>query len=71
MEWLKTARTKKGLSGATVARYAQISRSAYCNIENGKRRPSVDVAKKIAGVLDFSWTRFYEEERENATRPSA
>ena len=31
----------------------------------------IDVAKKIAGVLDFSWTRFYEEERENATRPSA
>lgn len=39
-----------------------ISRAGYANIENGKRLPSVPVAKKIAAVLGFDWTRFYEED---------
>lgn len=33
-------------------------------IELGERRPSVEVAKKIAAVLGFDWTRFYEDEDE-------
>jgi len=31
-------------------------------IENGNANPSVKVAKKIAAVLGFDWTRFYEDE---------
>jgi len=30
-------------------------------IENGNANPSVKVAKKIAAVLGFDWTRFYDE----------
>ncbi|MNC80711.1 hypothetical protein D3C75_1336100 [compost metagenome] len=28
-------------------------------IENGTRRPSVDVAMKIGNVLEFDWTIFF------------
>lgn len=41
-----------------------LSRAGYANIEAGKRKPSVPVAKKIAAVLGFDWTRFYEEDGE-------
>ena len=36
----------------------------YSFIELGVRRPSVEVAKKIAAVMGFHWTRFYEDEDE-------
>lgn len=39
---------------------AMITRQYYGMIENGDRRPSVDVAKKIASVLDIEWTIFFE-----------
>ena len=44
-----------------MAREAGISRAAYTNIENGKRRPSPEVAQKIAKVLKFKWTLFFTE----------
>ena len=59
MEWLKTLRGKK--SQYKVAELAGISQSFYAAIETGKREPSVAVAKRIAAVLGFDWTRFYEE----------
>ena len=59
---LETLRKAAGKSQAEVAEDIGISRAAYSNIENGKRRPSVEVAKRIATVLGFDWTRFYEEE---------
>jgi transcriptional regulator with XRE-family HTH domain len=44
-----------------VGLMANISESMYSLIENGKRRPSVDVAKRIAAVLNFDWTLFFEK----------
>ncbi len=41
---------------------AGITRQHYNLIEAGKRRPSVEVAKAIAVVLGFDWTRFYTDE---------
>ena len=35
-------------------------------IENGNANPSVDVAKKIASVLGFDWTLFYQDGDEQA-----
>lgn len=63
MDWLKEIRMKQEKTQDWVADEAGISRGAYGNIENGERRPSVEVAKRIAGVLGFDWTRFYEDER--------
>lgn len=49
------------LTQEKIAELARISRSAYSNIEIGKRDPSVDVAKRIASVLGFDWTFFFED----------
>lgn len=37
-----------------------ITRQYYGMIENGERRPSVEVAKAIAKVLKIKWTIFFE-----------
>lgn len=60
MEWLKTIRLDKGISQKSVADQVHITQPSYANIESGKRRPAVETAKAIAGVLDFDWQRFYE-----------
>ena len=54
-------RKRKNLTMKEVGLQAKISESTYCLIENGKRRPSVKVAKRIAAVLDFDWTKFFEK----------
>ena len=59
---LKQKRIEAGLSQEYVAKKATICRVHYTNIENGKRRPSPEVAKLIAKELGFDWTRFYESE---------
>lgn len=43
-----------------------ISQQMYSKIERGEGNPSVDVAKKIAAVLGFEWTRFYDEPGDKA-----
>lgn len=65
-EWLKEIRKKKGLSQYQVARQAKLSQSYYAGIEVGNRghKLPVQTAKKIAEVLDFDWTKFYEDEGE-------
>ena len=60
MKWLIDKRRHSGLSQARLAEKAEISQSFLAEIERGKKRPSVPVAKKIAAVLGFDWTRFYE-----------
>lgn len=44
-----------------ISKEASISIQYYSAIESGKRRPSVPVAKRIAAVLGFEWTRFFSD----------
>lgn len=60
--WLKEERNRKGVSQKSIAETIGIARVSYARIENGERNPSVETAKKIADVLGFEWTRFYEDE---------
>ncbi|WP_139491817.1 helix-turn-helix transcriptional regulator [Brevibacillus dissolubilis] len=60
-QWLIELRTKKNMTHDSVAQLTDITRSYYTKIENGVV-PSVRVAKRIAQVLGFDWSRFYEEE---------
>ena len=60
MKWLIDKRKHSGFSQARLAEKAEISQSFLAEIERGKKRPSVPVAKKIAAVLGFDWTKFYE-----------
>lgn len=62
MNNLKQIRYTKEMTQAKVAEAAGIERASYTMIETGARRPSVEVAKRIAKVLDFDWTLFYEEQ---------
>lgn len=59
-EWLKDMRLNQHMTQAEVARQVNISQPSYWAIEQGKRNPSRTNAKKIAAVLGFDWTKFYE-----------
>jgi putative transcriptional regulator len=59
--WLIQLRVLKGYTQHEVAKLAGISRSYYSGIELGTRNAPVKTAKKIAGVLGFEWTLFFEE----------
>lgn len=64
--WLKTMRNDQGLTQKEVAEKVGILQQTYNYIETGKRRPSVEKAKKIAEVLGFDWTLFYQDEPQQA-----
>lgn len=59
-QWLIDARLNKGYSQTDMARAVQVSQPSYWAYERGAKRPSPETAKKIASVLGFPWTRFYE-----------
>lgn len=69
-DWLVTLRA--GRSQSKVAKEIGIAQSTYASIETGYRTPSVETAKKIANVLGFPWTRFFEnvEETDNKEPPA-
>ena len=60
--WFKQTREDKGFTQEELAAKIGITRQHIGLIENGVVAPSVEVAKKIAAVLGFDWTRFYEDE---------
>ena len=57
-DWLVEIRGPK--SQYKVAEEIGIAQSTYASIETGSRRPSVEMAKRIAKAMGFEWTRFYE-----------
>jgi transcriptional regulator with XRE-family HTH domain len=59
-DWLKEKRELKKLTHSEVADQSNISRSYYTHIENGTKTPTVEVAKSIGSVLDFTWTIFFD-----------
>lgn len=59
MKWLKAIRIKNGMKQQEIADYAGIKQSTYSNIERGVRKPSVITAKKLAIILEFTWTDFF------------
>lgn len=60
-QWLADIRISQGKTQQEIARAVGTSQGGYANIESGLREPSVEFAKKIATVLGFDWTRFFEE----------
>mgnify|MGYP000965614533 CR=1 FL=1 len=59
---LKIARKKKRLTQQQLAELIGVDRTLISKIESGSVTPSVTTAKKIAAVLGFNWTRFYEDD---------
>lgn len=60
-KWLYDIRKEQDLTMLEVATKSEISESYYSMIENGHRSVPVPTAKKIAAVLGFDWTKFYED----------
>ena len=60
-QWLADLRAKQGKTQQELANEVGASQSGYANIEAGLRTPSVEIAKRIATVLGFDWTRFFED----------
>ncbi|ASK24804.1 MULTISPECIES: helix-turn-helix transcriptional regulator [Bacillus] len=60
--WLRKKREDANLTQEQLAIKVGIARSTYGAIETGERNVRPHVAKKIANILDFDWTLFFEEE---------
>lgn len=58
---LAARRKEKGLTQAELAARVGIAQRTVAAYECGERRPSVDVAKKMAKELDIPWTTYFEE----------
>ena len=61
--WLIEARKNKNISRFDLAKSTGVNHTYIEKIENGKRRPSPEVAQKIAVVLGFDWTLFFEDKK--------
>jgi putative transcriptional regulator len=59
-DWLRNKRLEKQLTQAQLAKMVGADATMISKIEVGERRPSVELAKRIAEALGFDWTRFYE-----------
>ena len=60
MEFLKETRLQKEFTLSEVSKKAGISENYLSQLENGKRKPSVKMAKKIADFYKIDWTKFFE-----------
>lgn len=58
---LANKRKELNMTQEEVAERVGIARTTYAMIETGKRNTSVENVKKIAKVLNFEWTLFFEE----------
>lgn len=61
---LVQARQSKGLRQSDVALAVGISRTGYTHIERGTKRPSLDVAMKLANFFNQPVETLFGEERD-------
>ena len=59
--WLLVLRRKMGLTQHELAEKVGVSRQTISQIENGYGLRK-NTAKRIAEVMSFDWTKFYEDE---------
>lgn len=57
---LKEIRISRKLTQQELADLCNIKRSTIAMIETHRSNPSVQVAQRIAKVLGFKWTEFFE-----------
>lgn len=63
--WLKDMRKEMKISSYDAAAVIGMSQSHYSSIENGSRRPSPEIAKRIASFYGFAWTKFFTDTKED------
>ena len=57
---IKERREQLGISQKELAENAKISQSFLCDIEQGRCKPSIETAIKIAQVLNVADIKFFE-----------
>lgn len=57
--WLKEARISAGLTLHQLSEAVGVTEQSLSYYENGDRRPTPEIAMRIASYLHFPWTRFY------------
>lgn len=60
MENIKEKREQLGISQKELAELCGIAQSTLCDIEQGRSKPSLPVAIKIANVLNVNSIKFFE-----------
>lgn len=61
MGFLQAARKEHNLTQAELAKQVGTTQEVISRIETGKRYPSPFLAQRIASVLGFDWTAFYQD----------
>ena len=59
---IKERREELDMSQKELAEKADISQSFLCDIEQGRSKPSIDTALKIAEALNIDDIKFFEAE---------
>ena len=59
---IKERREQLGISQKELAERAKISQSFLCDIEQGRCKPSIDTAVKLAEVLEITDIKFWVAE---------
>ena len=62
MNIVRKKRRARGYTQETLARETGLAQSMISNIENGKRRPSVENEKILGAVLGFDWIELFEDD---------
>ena len=57
---IKARREELGISQKELAERAKISQSFLCDIEQGRCKPSIDTAVKLAEVLEITDIKFWD-----------
>lgn len=63
---LRQIRIQANMSQSQLAKAANVSRVSIARYESGSRTPDVAIARRIASVLHFDWTRFYDDPAEGS-----
>lgn len=63
-KWLREVREEKELTQEHLAEKLGITRQHIGMLENGISSPSPKLAKKIASILGFEWTKFFDDDDE-------
>ena len=59
-KWLKDIRIVSNVTFNEIVEKCEITKGYYNMIEAGTRNPSVPLAQRIAELLSFDWTLFFE-----------
>lgn len=60
---IRTERKRARMTQAMLGKRVGVVPNAISQYESGARRPKIEIAKKIAAVLEFDWKLIYEDEK--------